>query len=427
MLLIAGFLVLATLIPQKPELTKAEYFTLKQKYPLFTKFISFTGLDHIYTSWWFLAVVSVFTLNLVLNLTGRIKITLRHMSSNKSPPSPDDIERSKYRHVLDVTVLDDALKERLTRTVSGLGFNVKQFREGILGTKKMWGLWGIPLFHGSLLLILTGIMISGLTRFSGTFEIAEGQTFSGQAEELIQTHYGLLALKPKPDFQLMLRKFNVEHWAPEHPKLIQSTVDVYEEGNLILSEKVEINKPLKYKGFAFYQSRYFGHAAYMTLLDKVTGQSNSGYVNFPSKKHDTGVFKQSFVLPLLGYRAQIKYDPLYPELMVIKILNGTEVKWEGIVKKGGGVDLGRYYLRFNDIVKWTAFFVSWDKGIPVLYSGFVVLSLSVLGLVFVVPRRLWLLYNKDKILVGVEVLSRSMETFEEEFEKIVKSLKESIK
>ena len=45
-------------------------------------------------------------------------------------------------------------------------------------------------------------------------------------------------------------------WAPEIPKAFISRVEVLENGKKILEQAIEVNKPLRYKGYSIYQATY---------------------------------------------------------------------------------------------------------------------------------------------------------------------------
>ena len=59
---------------------------------------------------------------------------------------------------------------------------------------------------------------------------------------------------PKAEFKLRLDKFEIEYHTNCSIKDWKSTLTVLEKEKLILSKVIEVNRPLSYKGFVFYQS-----------------------------------------------------------------------------------------------------------------------------------------------------------------------------
>lgn len=48
----------------------------------------------------------------------------------------------------------------------------------------------------------------------------------------------------------------VYHWAPEKIKDFKSELEILEEGKVVQSKTIEVNNPLEYKGYIFYQASY---------------------------------------------------------------------------------------------------------------------------------------------------------------------------
>lgn len=416
-LLLTLSLVLATVIPQESRMSEVEEFRLRVNYPGFAEFISYTGLNSVYTSWWFLLIVLLTTLNLSFNLRERVRIAKRQFT-DITPVEAGEAEGMQFHHAFSSSAEDTDRNGRISRFFSGQGYRVREFEGGLSAVKGWFGHWNVPLFHGSLLIILTGILISSLTKFNGTFEISEGQMFRPDDSSFINRSDGLLGIDTGFDFSLFLRKFTLEYWNSEQPRLYQSRVEVHRNGNVLLSRDVEMNEPLEYNGFYFYQTKYHGYSALLTVSGKDGGRRQSGYVNFPFRSHYSGILEQDFRIPMSGLMAKLRLDVNRPDLLVATVSDKKGPRWEGIIPEGSGIDLGEYVLELKSIVRWTGMYVSRDYAVPVVYSGFALLVISVFSMIFIVPRKISVLYHDDRVIVGVRV-SRDREAFREEFEKII--------
>ncbi len=406
-------------------MSDAELFRLRINRPGLSGFISFTGLDHMYTTWWFLGIVFLFSLNIALNLYERVKMTVRQVR-NGNPPSPERIKGLPFQSAISLPQGgDENIRKNGNRILSEAGYRVEEYPDGFIASKGRPGIWNASLFHVSLLVVLLGVLVSGLTKFGGNLELSEGQVFGGKTEELINRWYGILKIEPDMNFSVVLKKFNVEYWDAEYPKLFRSVVDVIEGGKIVLSKNIEMNEPLRYKGYSFYQLKYYGYSASLSIKDKNTGNEVRGYVNFPYRERYSGVVSQNFMIPHTDFRAVLRFDIAYPGIIVISVLSGNTPVWEGVVPQGGSIDLGSVQIVFQGIVKWTGLFASRDRGVPVVYAGFALLILSVFGIVFVVPKTFYAFYDEKRILVGAKT-SRDKEVFREEFEEIVGRIRRAV-
>jgi cytochrome c biogenesis protein len=85
-----------------------------------------------------------------------------------------------------------------------------------------------------------GVIISGFGSFRTNLTISEGQTLD----------------VPRADFFLKLEKFETELYPNGSVKDWKSTLTVIEAQKSVLNKTIEVNHPLSYKGFVFYQSSY---------------------------------------------------------------------------------------------------------------------------------------------------------------------------
>ena len=59
-------IALTSIIPQTGKASPATIQAFHETYPLASKIITFTGLDHLYTSWWFLVLFCILFINMSL-------------------------------------------------------------------------------------------------------------------------------------------------------------------------------------------------------------------------------------------------------------------------------------------------------------------------------------------------------------------------
>jgi len=415
-ILIIISLVLATVIPQQGRLSGAEWFQLRSNHPLLYKIIRLTGLDHVYTTWWFLTIIALFSLNITLNLRERSLVSWKQYEDALNPSLHLPLRQVIPGHG-DFKELEALLKRHRYR--------VKCWSDALVGVKARIGYFWVPLFHGGILVVLSGVLISGLFRFSGTVELSEGQEFFGRDEEFINRNYGLTGYRPDMDFSLKLMRFQVEYWQGGQPKLYRSLISVRPADREAFTRDVEMNKPLRYKGYSLYQSKYFGYSAVFGLSKNGSGIEDTGFVNLPYREdYKDTILRQNFVIPLLGYPAFFEYKPSSDSLS-IKIMDSRRVIYNGNITRGEKIDLGDYIIHFYGIVQWTGLYISSDPGIGVVYIGFTIIVLSVFGMVYLYPRRLFVILKDNSIEITADA-GRRKEEFKDEFEEILKKIKETV-
>jgi cytochrome c biogenesis protein len=231
--------ILGTLIPQLR--TAAEYAA---HYGSLSKIMIMLELTDLYHSWWFNGLLSLFALNVIVctltRLSPKLKKTFRPSLrfETKSLLSLKINDRVKKNWDL------DRCGEELQRLLRSRRFRIKESKqEGaahFLAQKKRAGLFGSDIVHLGLLIILIGGIISGMGGFRDNLTISEGQTLS----------------VPEADFQIRLNKFDTEYYASGAVKDWKSDLTVIDKSGPVLSKIIEVNHPLSYNGFVFYQSRY---------------------------------------------------------------------------------------------------------------------------------------------------------------------------
>jgi cytochrome c biogenesis protein len=98
---------------------------------------------------------------------------------------------------------------------------------------------GVYITHISILVILFGTAIDNIFGFKAYVEIKEKETV------------------PIFDFNLRLDDFILEYYPDSNtPKDYKSVLTVLEKGRPVLTETIEVNHPLVYKGVWFYQADY---------------------------------------------------------------------------------------------------------------------------------------------------------------------------
>ncbi len=239
LILLTAASVLGTLIPQGR--SAAEYAA---RYGSLSGLFTGLRLTSLYQSAWYLAILFLFALNTIVCTLSRLGPKWRRAFR----PAPETDAKavssmrlsSRFRLPLPVASARDGIAGRLTARRYRLDESAQGERRVILARKRRLGWFGSDIVHLGLLVILAGGLTSGLGGRRAQLSLSDGQT----------------ADVPHASFQVRLDKFETEYYPDGGVKDWKSTVTVVDGGAPVLTRIVEVNEPLTYKGFSFYQTSY---------------------------------------------------------------------------------------------------------------------------------------------------------------------------
>ena len=231
--------ILGTLIPQGRSAAEyaARYGDLSG---LFIK-LQLTGLYH---SAWFLALLFLFALNIIVCTLARLGANWRR--AFRASPEFDDktIQAMRIKGRARIPSPLPAAAEKTRKALASRRYRLRTTGTGtrlaLIAQKHRLGWFGSDVVHLGLLVILAGGVISGLTSRRSDLELRVGQT----------------ADLPHAAFQVRLDRFETEYYPQGGVKDWKSTVTIIDNGTPVLTRIVEVNHPLTYKRFSFYQTSY---------------------------------------------------------------------------------------------------------------------------------------------------------------------------
>jgi cytochrome c biogenesis protein len=239
LIILAGASILGTLIPQGR--TVEEYAA---RYGSLSGALIKLQWTTLYRSVWFMGLLFFFALNIVVCTLTRLSAKLHRASRPKVESEFKALQALKIKDRIKKngplpgarTAVEARLKAAHYKTRAAASGN----RVSLLARKRIAGIFGSDVVHVGLLVILSGGVISGLTSVRQNLEMREGQVVS----------------IPATDFSLRLDKFSTIYYPDGSVKTWISALTVLEGDHTVLTRNVEVNRPLNYKGFNFYQTSY---------------------------------------------------------------------------------------------------------------------------------------------------------------------------
>ena len=257
-ILITTASVIGTLIPQLR--TSEEYAA---RYGQISELFIRLELTDLYHSWWFIALLFLFSLNILICTLTRLSPKIKRALNPNLQFDPQTLLAAKIKTNLTKNWDLEKCRAEVKKALRSRRYRTKERREDtethLLAKKKISGIFGSDVVHLGLLVILVGGIISGFSGFRTNISLSEGE----------------IVPVPGADFKLQLEEFRTEFHPNGSVKDWKSTLTVIENESPRLTKTIEVNHPLTYKGYVFYQSSYGWDWSNPSLEIRATKTSDS--------------------------------------------------------------------------------------------------------------------------------------------------------
>jgi cytochrome c biogenesis protein len=411
LLLIAGFSISGTVIEQGQSVAfyQANYPEQPALFGFLTwKVLLTAGLDHVYRTWWFLALLILFGASLTACTFTRQITALRWFSRTWNFYT----QPRQFRKLALSTELTSGSLEDLKPLLEKRRYRLFQEGTSLYAHKGLVGRIGPIVVHASMLMILAGAIGGALAGFAAQEMVPSGETF--QVQHIIDA--GPWAKNRLPHgWSVRVNRFWIDYTPEGDIDQFYSTLcPIDAQGKELNCETIYVNKPLKYSGVTFYQADW-AIAAVQVKINK----------------------SPIFQLPMAQLATQSKgriwgtWVPTKPDLsegvsLVASDLQGTLLIYDktgnliSTVRKGMSAEVNGVSLAIVDVIGSTGLQIKSDPGIPVVYLGFGLLMLGVM-MSYVSHSQVWALEHEGRFYVGGRT-NRALVTFERELLGILEQL-----
>ena len=248
--------VFGTLIPQNgpPEQVVALYG------PQWSDWMFAAGLFDVYHSTWY----SVILLMLMFNLVAcTVDMLPRKLALALEQPKTRKVTGGGKRFFSYQLLLKDSpekasdhFRQIIARHFPRLDVFQKDGERHIYAQKQAFSHFMIFLVHLSVLLILLGGFVSAQWGFEGIMEIPEGEE-----RDFVFRKIGNDYQPAGIPFTVRCDDFRLDRFSNGGPKDYYSSLTVMENGQQTAAKRIEVNEPLSYGKFNFYQSSFHEKAA----------------------------------------------------------------------------------------------------------------------------------------------------------------------
>lgn len=401
LVLLAVSAMIGGLVPQASTTPNAE-LVYRGYGPVPYFIIRLFNLGDVFRSWWFLALLTLFCINLVTCTSRRLLSSIRRV--RHPPTSPRRRSSAICRLEIPIATDADAFLRATSAVLKRRRFQVWQLGDKAVGMRWRFSLFFPDLVHLGVLTILLGTALS-LLRFEGKLYVDDSLLGVIVPPCTAEHHDGCLKAVP---FAIRVEGFGAE----THPGTTMisgywANVTVVEHETGIKTQLIEVNRPLTHRGVSLHLSRY----GYNTLRAQITLRMvdwerrmswgpvvlRIGEAFYVPGAGDWIVFAQFFTsLALDSDGRPINVDTSFPmnPAAVLKIHRGETIQTKTILLKSPYLqsepDLPySFYIEKHEVPRYVMLTYSRDPGWPVVWFGLVVVLGGLLGLLCFRPKYIW--------------------------------------
>lgn len=378
--------IIGTLIPQNKPLP--EYIQMFGEG--LTRVFQQLNVFDMYHAWWFVGLLVLFCINIIVCSFDRLPNVWRIVVMDNLDTDPEQLRKKRPQHAFS-SQSDVPGTAALTETVlksAGWQASRADLEKGVLlfSQKGAWTRFGVYMVHTSILIIFIGAIIGVVYGQKGSVVIPE-KRFTEQA-------YSFDGGQPIPlGFRVRLDRFTLEYYSNGAPKEYRSDLTVIENGQEVLKKSIEVNTPLDYKGFTFYQASYEEYDKFLiTIQDQKTGLSRE-FLAPPGQEIPWQEAGLKFgIVNMMGpnrigeYRLKIWLSDENGAPSSFWLDNRTTVSVE---RPGTVYDFTskRYYATGLQVAK--------DPGVWWVYSGCILMLLGLVVTFFLSHKRIWVYISQE--------------------------------
>ncbi len=431
--LIILFSIMGTHIPQKSQLKPEVYDTWKTNHPTQAAVFEKLGLTHLFSSFIFISLASLLFTNTLFCTRNMLDGALRRLGNKQ-------LQKKAYISGLENSTIIRTGKEH-SQVISGInsvlrseGYKVTQEENCIFAEKNRLGAPGTLLFHVFILFTILAAVYGSTGRMEGDMRLIEGQTLS-------EEHGNYMFINEGPFFNEQHRKFSIslEKFYPDYkdeagtPLGPAGKLAIIENGKKVKTDIVYLNNMMTYKGYTFLGNVY--GLAPLLILRNPDGTVYSGSYITASDLDKSGRYVASFDMGDTGLDGGLmvymtspltqkitESDAEQTPVMFLKLFYKGKEIYDGTLRLNDTIKISDMYLGFYDIKYWSNFYVVKDEGTVLVYAGIVLITVSLMIIFFIVPKRVWVEVTDESGTTEVYIGGRAdkfRSLYEEEYYNLI--------
>ncbi|WP_017753727.1 cytochrome c biogenesis protein ResB [Calidifontibacillus oryziterrae] len=433
---------LGTLFPQEMyiprNMSPGDFY--EQEYGVLGKVYYGLGFNNLYGSWWYMILVASIAISLVICSLDRVVPLYKALKKQGVKRNPNFLSRQRLFAGAKVDTPESI--DTWIKALKKMHYNVRVEDGNILAEKGRFSRWGPYVNHIGLIIFLIGAMLRFFPGMyiDGALWLRDGET------KVIPGTNGKYYLENKQFIKEVYDDEDNLTVGMGMAKNYQADVLLYErvdeavpgtepELKKIKEQKVRVNEPLKFEGFALYQTDYKLDEFYemtFNLTEKNTKKNyGSVVINLenPEKLYDLG---DGYKVEIMSYfpnfyfnaegnpntRNRLPDNPAFIFKMYSPQATDGEVSFVGIQSNAEPFGENIFRMAFQDMTtrNATGLTVRLDRTIGIIIAGGILFMIGVIQGMYWNHRRIWIQKNDEDIIVAAHTnknwygLKREIET-----------------
>jgi cytochrome c biogenesis protein len=402
LLIIAVVSIVGTVIEQAETI---EFY--RQNYPedpalygfLSWKVILAWGLNHVYSTWWYLSLLVLFGSSLTACTFTRQLPALKTARNWQYYQKPRQFEKLALS-----TELKNGSIKSLIPLLQAQGYKIFQQDNALYARKGILGKIGPIVVHAGMLVILAGSIWGIFTGFFAQEMVPSGNTF--QVKNIIEAGPFAKAQIPT-DWSVKVNRFWIDYTNSGAIDQFYSDLSVVDDrGEERQRKTIYVNQPLRYDGVTFYQTNWSIAAVLVRLNNSPIFQLPMGKLEIPGGGNIWGAWMPT--KPDMSEGVSL----LATDLQGTVLVYNQQGELVNAVRVGQSVSVNGIELKLIDLIGSTGLQIKADPGIPIVYTGFALLMVGVM-MSYLSHSQIWALETEDNFYLGGKT-NRAQVSFERE-------------
>ena len=390
--LLSSSSIIGTLIPQN----SPPSFYIQEYGEKTAQVMQLLHIPDMYNSWWFMALLAAFALNLTVCSLDRIPRVIRTIRKDGLSIPTEQVEKLPIRQEKILAASPKNAAERVAELLHSQGWRARTTERDnsrlFFAEKGAWSRFGVYMVHLSILVILVGALIGSP---AVARKILQNPSFAFKGSVMIpetQTIEQITAFKTRQQldlgFALRCDSFLIEHYPNGMPKTYRSSVTIFEDGQPTHTADIEVNTPLIYRGITFYQASYQPLQNYIVALRQDEREISTTDIIAPARQRDWQEAGVSYGILNLENRGEVTqrlkiwFSDHQGEPSIFWLPAGQEAR----IERPSGV----YHFQARQMYA-TGLQVAKDPGVWVVYTGCLLMLIGLYVAFFRSHRRIYAL------------------------------------
>lgn len=365
------------------------------------------GLNHVYTTWWYLSLLVLFGSSLIACTFKRQLPALKATQTWQYYHQPRQFNKLAFSAEITTESLD-----KIKDILLGKNYKVYQNDHSIYAQKGISGKIGPIIVHIGMIIVLLGAIWGAFTGFFAQEMISSGDIFT--INNFLEI--GKLAdIKNAQSFDVKVNNFWIEYTSEGKVDQFYSDLSVMNKTGEELDRKtIFVNQPLRFNGITFYQTSW-------TISGVQVKVNNSPILQLPMA--ELSLANQG---KIWGTWIPTKPDMSEGVSLIAKDLQGTMFLYNmdgqliKAIRPNVTTSVNNVDLTVIKLVGATGLQIKSDPGIPLVYFGFLLLMIGVV-MSYISFSQIWALQEGDRYFIGGKT-NRAQVAFEKEILSILEKV-----